>query len=54
MFYTILPAGLTGLPVMAKKGGDGEFPGAMQEMFLEDPQRATDALVLGLGHHRLR
>lgn len=27
---------------------------AMQEMFLDDPQRATDALVLGLGYHQLR
>ena len=27
---------------------------AMQEMFLEDPQRATDALVLGWGHHQLQ
>jgi len=23
-------------------------------MFLDDPQRATDALVLGLGHHQLK
>ena len=27
---------------------------AMQEMFLEDPQRATDALALGLGHYQLK
>ena len=26
---------------------------SMQEMFLEDPQRALDALCLGIGHHEL-
>ena len=26
---------------------------AMQQMFVEDPQRATDALALGMGFHEL-
>ena len=59
-FFYIFPVGNVFLKFIfwidwaSSQVGVVECSRAMQEMFLEDPQRATDALVLGLGHHQLR